>query len=96
MVFNFGARSRFLNIIQFRSKLLRLILNAPWYEVRNDVIQNGTKTPTIVEEETNYCFKYNKKLKTQVNNLAMDLLDNNDHVHSLRSEDVLTLQFRNF
>ena len=39
-----------INIIQrFQSKFLRKLVQAPWY-VRNDVIHNDTKVPSVIEE----------------------------------------------
>lgn len=69
-------------------------MNALRYVI-NDVIYNDTKIPTNVEEVQSYSFIYIQKLENRVNYLAMDLLDNNYHVHRLRREDVLSLKFRN-
>ena len=84
-----------INIIQrFQSKFLRKLVQAPWY-VRNDVIHNDTKVPSVIEEVKKYSTKYIKKLENHVNNLAVNLLDNSENIYRLKREDILNLQFRN-
>lgn len=60
-----------LNIVhRFQSKILQLMLSAPWY-VRNDVIHNDNKSQTIVEEVKSYSFKFLQKLENHVDHLAI-------------------------
>jgi hypothetical protein len=91
-----SASTSNINIIQrFQSKFLRLILKAPWY-IRNDVIHNDTKIPTVNDEVKRFSHKYIVKLEAHVNDLAVNLLDNSEHIFRLRREDILNLPHRHF
>lgn len=61
------ARSSNIEILQrFQSKTLRTILNSPWF-VRNEIIHNDLKTPTINDEIKRFSEKYLNKLSHHPN-----------------------------
>lgn len=73
-----------LNIIQrFQSKLLRNLINAPWY-VTNKIIHNDLNIPYVIDEINNHCTKYQTRLERHANFLAINLLDTNDTVRRLK------------
>lgn len=83
-----------IEIIQrFQSKMLRQILQAPWY-VTNQVLHNDTNTPTIREEITRFSKKYQTKLENHSNYLAINLLDNSLSTFRLQRHSVLDLMNR--
>lgn len=86
-----SASSSNLKIIQrFQNKVLRTILQAPWY-VKNAVIHKDTGIAYVHEEITKFSSKYLQKLETHENYLAINLLDNSDHTHRLKRHDPLYL-----
>jgi murein L,D-transpeptidase YcbB/YkuD len=58
----------------FQNKVLRLIVNAPWY-VPNTVLHTDLQIPTVKAEITNFSTKYRKKLTTHPNELIPALLE---------------------
>lgn len=83
-----------IEILQrFQSKVLRKIVNAPWY-VNNKIIHEDTNIPFIREEITRFSSKYLEKLETHSNHLALNLLDNSENVTRLRRYNVLDLTLR--
>ena len=54
-----------------RSKILRTIVNAPWY-TRNENIRKDLKIPTVKEEIGRYVEKYKKRAATHPNQLAAE------------------------
>lgn len=77
-----------VNIIQrFQSKVIWIVLKAPW-NVCNLTLPKDTCVPSVVEE-----------IKGNTENdlskfLAVNLLDNNDNVYSLKRHSVLDLTSR--
>jgi hypothetical protein len=63
-------------IERFQSKVLRFIVNAPWF-VPNWVIQQDLQMPSMKEEIKNVSEKYHLRLGAYPNQLATDLLRNN-------------------
>jgi hypothetical protein len=57
----------------FQSKVLRIIVNAPWF-VPNWDIQQDLKIPSVKEEMKNCSEKYLLRLSAHPNQLATDLL----------------------
>jgi hypothetical protein len=65
-----------LEILQrFQNKVLRQIVNAPYY-VSNLIIQNDLQIPSIKDEIQNYSQKYRERLATHPNELATALMEN--------------------
>jgi hypothetical protein len=56
-----------------QSKVLRIIVNAPWF-VTNWVIQQDLQIPSVEEEIKNFTEKYHLRLSAHPNQLATDLL----------------------
>jgi regulatory protein YycI of two-component signal transduction system YycFG len=70
-----------INILQrFQSKALRMILKAPWF-VSNATIHKDSKILFVEEEILKFSSKYLKKLENHTNYLALNLLDNSQHVY---------------
>jgi len=64
-----------IEILQrFQNKVLRLIVNAPWY-VPNTILHTDLQIPTVKAEITNFSTKYREKLVTHPNELIPALLD---------------------
>lgn len=64
-----------IGILQrFQSKVLRIIVNAPWY-VPNITIQRDLCVPSVKEEIQSYSAKYSKRVKVHPNKLAKRLMD---------------------
>lgn len=73
-----------IEILQrFQSKVLRNIVNAPWY-VPNSIIQNDLKMISVREEIKNYSKKYEDRLSTHPNELAVNLLNTQNNVRRLK------------
>lgn len=88
------ASSSNVEIIQrFQSKSLRKIANAPWY-VANTTLHQDFKIPVIKEEISRLSLKYQNKLNYHPNSLALNLLDNNNHVYRLKRVSPLDLPHR--
>ena len=51
-----------------QAKILRTIVNAPWY-VRNDDIRRDLEIPTVKEEISRYSEKYKSRIATHPNRL---------------------------
>ena len=54
-----------------QAKILRTIVNAPWY-VRNDDIRRDLGIPTVKEEISRYSEKYKSRIGTHPNRLAAE------------------------
>jgi hypothetical protein len=57
-----------------QNKVLRKIINAPWY-ISNKVLHTDLKIPTLREEITKFSVKYRDKITTHPNKLASTLLE---------------------
>jgi hypothetical protein len=53
---------------RFQSKVLRLIVDAPWYE-SNSVIRNDLQMPTVQEEISRFSSHYNVRISVHPNEL---------------------------
>jgi hypothetical protein len=58
---------------RFQSKVLRMIVDAPWY-VPNSFIRKDLSCPTVKEEIRRYSSHYGDRLRTHPNHLAVNLL----------------------
>ena len=73
-----------IEILQrFQNKVLRVIVNAPWY-IPNNVLHKDLKTPTIRVETTRLCANYQDKLETHPNELIPSLLDEAEEPRRLK------------
>jgi hypothetical protein len=73
-----------IEILQrFQNKVLRVIVNAPWY-IPNNVLHKDLKTPTIREEITYLCANYQDKLVTHPNERIPTLLDRAEEPRRLK------------
>jgi len=69
------ASNSSIEILQrYQNKVLRAIVNAPWY-TSNKVIHADLKVPTIREEITKFSVKYRDKITTHPNEIASTLLE---------------------
>jgi hypothetical protein len=59
---------------RYKNKVLRAIVNAPWY-ISNKVLHTDLKVPTIREEITKFSVRYRDKITTHPNELASTLLE---------------------
>jgi hypothetical protein len=59
---------------RYLNKVLRSIVNAPWY-ISNKVLHTDLKIPTIREEITKFSVKYRDKITAHPNELASTLLE---------------------
>lgn len=63
-----------IEILQrYQSKLLRIIVDAPWY-ITNKALRRDLQIPTIKEEVRRYSQKYQKRLEAHPNSLAVNLM----------------------
>lgn len=73
-----------IQIVQrFQSKALRTLTSAPWY-ITNKNIHRDLNIPTVKEEISKFCHKYEKRLESHQNHLAINLLDNGGAVRRLK------------
>jgi hypothetical protein len=72
-----GSASNYnLEILErFQSKVLRIIVNAPWF-VPNRIIAQDLNKKTVKSEIRDYYVNYNKRLENHPNALANHLLTN--------------------
>lgn len=70
-------------IIQtFQNKVLRSIVNAPWY-IRNDDLHRDLKIETVSEVVKNFATKHEQRLHKHMNPEALRLLDNSNVIRRL-------------
>lgn len=66
-----------INIIQrFQNKVLRSIVNAPWY-IRNTDLHRDLRVNTVTQEIGNIATKHNSRLRSHINPEASSLADPN-------------------
>lgn len=83
-----------IEIIQrFQSKVIRSILQAPWY-VSNNTLHKDTQIPFVKEEISKFSDNYLKRLENHKNYLALNLLDNSSTVYRLKRHNILDLSCR--
>jgi hypothetical protein len=68
---------------RFQFKVLRMIVNAPWY-VPNSLIPRDLSCPTVKDEIRRYSSHYSDRLCTHPNHLAVNLLQLPDTRHLRR------------
>jgi hypothetical protein len=59
---------------RFQSKVLQLIVDAPWY-VSNSVIHNDLQIPTVKEEISRFSSHYNVRISVHPNELIASLTE---------------------
>lgn len=73
-----------IKIIQtFQNKVLRSIVNAPWY-IRNEDIHRDLNVPMVEDEVKRFACKHQKRLENHENVEVISLLDNNGLVRRLK------------
>jgi len=73
-----------IEILQrFQNKVLRSIVNAPWY-VPNTLLHTDLQIPTVKAEITNFSIKYRQKLTTHLNELTPALLEEEEEPRRLK------------
>jgi hypothetical protein len=63
---------------RFQSKVLCIIVDAPWY-IPNSLIRRDLSCPTVKEEIRRYSSHYGDRLRTHPNHLAVDILRLHDY-----------------
>lgn len=87
------AKNSNVNIIQrFQNKALRLIANAPWY-VTNETIHRDLKIAKIKDEVVKFATRHVNRLSCHPNELALNLLNNEDETRRLQRKKPLDLMF---
>lgn len=86
----FGCASQaHLKLIQtFQNKVLRNIVNAPWY-VRNSDLHRDLKIPTVNEEIGKYARKHRERLSQHINAEASQLLTSQHNVRRRRLRRII-------
>ena len=80
------AKQVHLNSIQkFQNKVLRNIVNAPWY-IRNSDLHRDLKVPSVKDEITKYARKHRDRLSQHVNAEASQIIRNQPTIRRLRRE----------
>jgi hypothetical protein len=59
---------------RFKSKALRMIVDAPWY-VPNTVIRRDLQIPTVKEKIRRYRSQYSARLSAHLNDLTVNLIE---------------------
>ena len=77
----------YINKIEtMQAKILRTIVNVPWY-VRNDDIRRDLGIPTIKEEISRYSEKYKSRIATHPNRLAAETINHKqNHKHGQKTK----------
>jgi hypothetical protein len=75
---SYFCNSSNIEILRFQSKSLRMIVDAPWYEL-NTVIRRDLKTPTVKEEIRRYSSQYSACLSAHPNGLVVNLMEQPDN-----------------
>jgi hypothetical protein len=68
-----ASNSNIAIIQRYQNKVLRTIINTPWY-IPNKILHTDLKVPTIREEITKFSVKYKDKITTHPKELASTLL----------------------
>lgn len=83
-----------IEILQrFQSKTLRTITNAPWY-VSNNIIHNDLYIKTVKSEISAFSEKYNLRLVSHPNELAVNLMNRINELNRLKRANPLDLSRR--
>jgi hypothetical protein len=80
-------------IERWQNKKLRLVLNADWYVINNQ-IDKETGMLKVSEEIRNHSRRYQTRLENHPNLLANNLLDNSEERTRLRRHGFLDLPYR--
>jgi hypothetical protein len=68
------SNSNIESLERFQSKVLRLIVDAPWY-VSNSAIRNDLQVPTVKEEISRFSFHYNVRISVHPNEIIASLTE---------------------
>jgi len=80
-----ASNSEIVILQRYQNKVLRAIVNAPWY-ISNKVLHADLTVSTIREEITNFSIKYRDKITTHPNELASTLLEEEEPRRLKRSK----------
>ncbi|KMQ90709.1 hypothetical protein RF55_9503 [Lasius niger] len=73
-----------INILQrFQSKVLRMIVDAPWY-VTNEIIHKDLEVPMVIDEVKKYTSAYKARIQGHPNILASSLMDDRPLIRRLK------------
>jgi hypothetical protein len=78
-----ASNSKIEILQRFQNKVLRSIVNAPWY-VPNTLLHTDLQIPTVKAEITNFSIKYREKLTTHPNELTPALLEEEEEPRRLK------------
>ena len=85
-----------IEILQrFQSKMLRSLINAPWY-VTNETIHRNLKIPTVKEEIYKFRSRYNARVNNHHNPLVTQLLETTDQIRRLKRKYSLDWSIRSY
>ena len=81
-----------IEILQrFQSKTLRTILDVPWY-INNAMIHSDLQMKTVRQVIEEYSQAYLKRLDSHANHLAVNLLNNSDHLYIMKQKQMKYFQ----
>ena len=69
-----AAMSRINKIETMQTKILRMIVNIPWY-VRNEDIRRNLRIPTVKQVISSYAERYKERIATHSNRLAAETIN---------------------
>ena len=69
-----AAMSRINKIETMQTKILRMIVNIPWY-VRNEDIRRDLRIPTVKQVISSYAERYKERIATHSNRLAAETIN---------------------
>jgi hypothetical protein len=69
-----ASNSKIEMLQRFQNKVLRSIVNAPWY-IPNTILHTDLQIPTVKAEITNFSTKYREKLITRPKELIPTLIE---------------------
>ena len=92
-VWGVAAKSNIQIIQRFPNKVLRILINAPWY-ISNDRIYSDLNIPLVIDEVRRYSFNYIQRLVIHTNRLARALVLSEGTIRRLKRSQVNDLPTR--
>ena len=78
-----AAMSRINKIKTMQTKILRMIVNIPWY-VRNEDIRRNLRIPTVKQVISSYAERYKERIATCSNRLAAETINTSNMERRLK------------